>query len=121
MNTKERVESLGHDLKNASRSLWLAGLGAASSVETGGRKLFEQMVDKGRKLGSHPSRALPLGEPLRQAGQKVKDLGQRVEQRIESGMTETLHRFGVPAKNDFQILIDRIEKLTLKVEALAKN
>lgn len=117
--TNERMEALSNDLKNASRNLWLASLGAASTVEANSRKLFDQLVDKGQHFAGKESAVLP--EPLRQAGDKMKSYQQRFEERFEAGMTNALHRFGVPARDDITRLIDKVEKLTQKVEKMAAN
>ena len=117
MDTKQRVETLGNDLKSAGRKVWLAGLGAASSVEEGGRKLFDQLVERGERRRTES----PLTQPIQQAGDRVKKLSARLEDRIETGFSSTLHRLGVPARGDVQGLTDRIEELTRKVEALASN
>lgn len=110
---KERVETLGREVKGTSRNLWLAGLGVASSAESEGRKVFDELVAKGeQRQGS-------IVRPWKEAKDRVKTRGEELEQRIEARMSSTLGRFGVPDRNEVTTLISRIEQLTQKVESLA--
>lgn len=110
---KERVETLGRDVKGTSRNLWLAGLGVASSAESEGRKLFDELVAKGEK------RQGSLARPWKEAKARARARGEEIEQRVESRMASALERFGVPGRDEVTTLITRIEQLTQKVESLA--
>lgn len=116
MEDRKQIETLGEDLKTAGRKVWLMGLGAAASVEDSGRKLFSELVERGEKRRGGEGREWP--RPIRQAEERMKTMGRNVEQRVEEGMTQTLHRLGVPARDDVQTLIDRIDVLSRKVEGL---
>lgn len=117
----ETVDSVGQDVKNTGRSVWLAGLGAASSVQEQGRKLFDTLVERGQ---ARKDKGFAVPQPLRtvsdEAGGRVKNLGRQVESRLEEGVTGTMKRFGVPVRRDFEDLIERIDTLTQKVDSLAK-
>jgi poly(hydroxyalkanoate) granule-associated protein len=120
---KERVEheirNFGENARQTSRRLFLAGLGAASSVETRSREVFDQLVEKGKERSERDLFTVPA--PLREAGERVKTFGRELESRIERGTTSTLERFGVPDREEVQNLIERIEQLTTKVEELAAS
>lgn len=122
MDVSQTVESLGQDMKNTSRSLWLAGLGAASSLQQNGRQMFETLVERGE---NRKARGFGVPSTVQQAGEKVGDrvkgLGREVEARVEKGVTSTMKRFGVPVRSDFEQLIERIEQLSSKVDGLAKG
>lgn len=121
--TKERLEGhlrdLGTGARETSRKAWLATLGAASSVETESREVFDRLVEKGRERSKKDLFKVPA--PLQATGERVKDFGRALEQRVEEGATATLRRFGVPDRREIQDLIQRIEQLTTKVEALAET
>lgn len=72
METRNRMEEVGSELRTAGRNLWLAGLGAASSVEENSRKLFDDLVERGeRRQGKETGTS-----PLRQAGEREKEATQ---------------------------------------------
>ena len=120
---KDRVEheirSFGENARQTGHSLFLAGLGAASTVETRSREVFDQLVEKGKERSEREIFTVPA--PVREAGERVKTFGREIESRIERGTTSTLERFGVPDRKEVQDLIDRIEQLTSKVEELAAS
>lgn len=122
MNVTQTVETMGQDVKKTGRSLWLASLGAASSMRENSRQLFDRLVERGQ---SRKEQGFAVPETVQQAGEKVGDrvkgFGREVEARVEEGVTSTMKRFGVPVRQDFQQLIERIEQLTVKVEGLSKS
>ena len=75
METRNRMEEVGSELRTAGRNLWLAGLGAASSVEENSRKLFDDLVERGERWQGKETGT----SPLRQAGERVKEATQKVE------------------------------------------
>ncbi len=104
---------MAQELKRAGRNLWLASLGAVQVVEEQSRELFSGLVERGQKL-----EVPDIEERLRSGGEKLRDLGLRVEQRFEERMSRALERVGVPSRDDVKVLGDRIEELTRKVESL---
>lgn len=122
MNMSETIDTMGREMKDTGRSVWLAGLGAASSLQDAGTSVFETLVERGR---ARKEKGFNLPSPLRQAteeaGDRVKDLGQQVESRVEEGVTSTMKRLGVPVRQDFEQLIERIERLTVQVDRLANT
>jgi poly(hydroxyalkanoate) granule-associated protein len=122
-----RMDQVGKDVRELSRNVWLAGLGAVGSVDEQGRAIFHQLVERGEKLGNELSEKLgdrvgfDVRKPLQDAGDRFKAFSDKLEDRFEHRMTRTLHRFGVPARDDVQQLIERVEQLTLKVEKLHQN
>ena len=120
MSTREQINEgvnrIGHDIKAASRNLWLAGLGAVGAADEMGRKVFSDCVRRGEKVEDTPEEL--MRRRWRQATGRVKALGDRVESRIEEGMSDTLNRLGAPARRDVEQLSDRLAALTKQVEAL---
>ena len=119
--SRQRAEKL----RLAGRNLWLASLGAAGSLGELGREAVTRLVERGRDLEKSGRPAIEKrvregGEKLRdlgrESGERIRGFGRRAEHRFEERMEDALQRFGVPSRNEVRGLIDRIEKLTRKVE-----
>ena len=50
----------------------------------------------------------------------AKDVGKTVEERVQGTVSGVLRRTGVPSRDEIRTLIDRVEELTQKVDALAE-
>ncbi len=112
-----KAQELGQGVKDAGRHVWLAGLGAIQTVDEGGRGLFTDLVDRGRRF---EARERPtLEERFRKVGDRVATFRDRLEHGVEYRLATTLQRFGVPDRDDVHQLIDRIEELTREVESLS--
>ncbi|MEM8929832.1 MAG: phasin family protein [Acidobacteriota bacterium] len=114
---EERIDQVTRDARETSRKAWLIGLGAVSSVDRQARDLFADLAARGEKLDGKPLE-LDLMKPLNDANARVKAIGDKVETRFEEGVTRTLHRLGIPARDDVRQLADRVDQLTRKVEGL---
>lgn len=127
--TAKRNESrnLQQDLRDSAHKVWLAGLGALSTVEAEGTKLFQQLVDKGRTLESEGKEQVKkarervesevekaTGKVKDRVGGAVGDFGDTLEQTL----TDVLHRFGVPTRDEIRDLTKRVEELNNKVDRL---
>lgn len=111
-----KTQELGREVKDAGRHVWLAGLGAIHSVDEGSRGLFSDLVARGRRF---EARERPvLEERFRRAGERVAEFRDRLNHRVEDRLAHALKRFGVPDRDEVRQLIDRVEKLTRKVEGL---
>ncbi len=111
-----KAQELGQGVKDAGRHVWLAGLGAIDSVDKGGRGLFSDLVARGERL---EARERPvLEERFRKVGDRVTELRDRLEHRVEDQLAGALQRFGVPDRSEVHQLIERIEKLTRQIEGL---
>lgn len=136
MTTREQItdrfQQMNQDAKELSRNMWLASLGTVGMVDEAGRDLWNRLVERGKKVDFKvdlkgeklwDNEVLnPVLKPVREAGERVNgrftETRERVERSVEDNMTEVLHRLGAPSRRDVQVLIDRIEKLTHKVEGL---
>lgn len=128
MTTKRNENrNLQQDLRDSAHKVWLAGLGALSTVEAEGTKLFQQLVDKGRTLESEGKEQVKKARvrvetEVDKATGKVKDrVGDAVEglgDTLEQKLTDVLHRFGVPTRDEIRDLTKRVEELNGKVDRL---
>lgn len=114
----ETLENVGEEMRQNSRKAFLAGLGAISSVEERGRKVFETLVERGER---REVKDLGVAKVLDQAVDQAKNLGREMVGGFEARVTTTLERFGVPTSHQIRGLIDQVERLTQKVESLAHN
>lgn len=117
----DRIQQINHDAREISRRMWLAGLGTVSTVDEAGRSLWSELVERGKK--AEKARG-DIAQNVRDAGDKINvrvtETRERFERGVEESMTTVLHRLGAPTRQDVEQLIDRVEKLTLKVESLQK-
>lgn len=122
-STKQDFRDLQQELRDSAHKVWLAGLGALSTVEEQGRDLFQQLVDKGRTMEKEGKQQVDrarsrveegLGKARTRVSGAVDGLGDTLEER----MTEVLHRFGVPTRDEIRDLTERVEELTGKVDRL---
>jgi poly(hydroxyalkanoate) granule-associated protein len=116
LSLTDRAYQFGDDLKRLGRNTWLAGLGTVATVEEEARAWVDRMVAKGE--GLEKDDRIRVGRTLDQA---VKE-GKKVQERIETGIQDTvsgvLHRAGVPDREEIHTLIDRVDKLSKKVDGL---
>lgn len=117
-----------------AREVWMAGIGALSTVEEAGQAIFDELVRKGeqweresrqRLLGakeqaeSAAGRARTAAQELgRKPGQLAAEAEVQVQRIVEESVEGVLHRIGVPTHDEVRDLIHRVESLTGKVDAL---
>lgn len=106
------------EMLETSRKVWLAGLGTVAVVEDEVRGVFDSLVEKGASFRSTRARS---EDRLAEARSTVGELGQKVERKIQATVASTLHRLGVPTRDEIHALIDRVEALTRKVEELSNK
>ena len=108
-------------LKESAQEIWLAGLGAFALAGDEGGKLFKQLVKRGEGMEKvNKARIHQLtarAESLR--GDARVAVG-RLTTPIEDGMTNAMHRLGVPTRREIQTLTRKVEELT-RVVAKSKT
>ncbi|HRC84807.1 MAG TPA: phasin family protein [Thermoanaerobaculia bacterium] len=107
--------SIPEDLKNSAHKIWLAGLGALATAEEEGGKIFKKLVEKGETLESRGK------EGFESAKEKVSNVWEDVESRVDEKVTAALHRIGVPTREEIQKLSKKVEDLSKKIEQLAST
>jgi poly(hydroxyalkanoate) granule-associated protein len=126
------VDKLQTEVLESARKVWLAGLGAVSTVEEGTSKLFEQLVEQGREASSRGKqeadkvRARVEGEfgkarsrvegEYTKARSRVQETLDEVGGRFDQQVAGALHRLGIPTRSEIQTLTQRVEELTKQVE-----
>jgi poly(hydroxyalkanoate) granule-associated protein len=108
------AKRMGDDLFKVGRNVFLAGLGVVASTEEQARDMFDRLRKKGEEYRKDEDRIFV------RATQEARELGSRFEQRFQKTVTGTLNRAGMPSRDEVRQLIERVEKLTRKVDDLAK-
>jgi poly(hydroxyalkanoate) granule-associated protein len=108
-------------LKESAHEIWLAGLGAFALAGEEGGKLFGQLVKKGE--GMEKLNKARIHTLVTRAGDLQGDARTavaRLTTPIEAGMTNAMHRLGVPTRKEIATLTKRVEELT-RVVAKSKT
>ena len=119
-NAKAAVDQVRENVMTTGRTQWLAGLGVVATAQDQGRKVFDEMVEKGKSFEVQEPSTM-VGKAMDQAQLQVKSVRQSIETNINEASRVVLHRMGLPSHDEIQSLISRVEQLTLKVEALGKK
>jgi poly(hydroxyalkanoate) granule-associated protein len=121
--TSGHDKKLQDDLKDSAHRIWLAGLGALAAAEQEGTKVFNRLVDRGRDVESKGK--FDIKDQVEQAKAKVEEAKVKVGDTVDSwsgkldeAVTSTLHRLGVPTREEIRTLTLRVEELNAKVEHL---
>lgn len=115
----DQAKKMGEDVAKMGRNVWLAGLGAYSLAEEETREAFDRLVSRGEKFEKDEKNV--VSRTIDKASDRVKDLGHKVEDTVQSTVTAVLHRAGIPSRDEIRTLIDRVEELNRKVEKLKVN
>jgi len=112
MTTKKKDTPTG--FKESANEIWLAGLGAFNIVGTEGRKLFKELVEKGRAYeDEHEGGPIAkLTERAKDMKDGAKDILDKVTTPIEEGISSTMQRLGMPTHTEIARLTARVEELT---------
>lgn len=107
-------------LKESAQEIWLAGLGAFALAGEEGGKLFKQLVRKGEGMEKmNKARINVLVGKAEDLRGEARTAVAKLTVPIETGMTNAMHRLGVPTRREIATLTKRVEELT-KVVAKSK-
>ena len=123
------LKDFAQGIRDSSRQIWLAGLGAFSRAQVEGTKLFETLVEQGQNLESRTKRAASetATAAAGMASQKAKEVQRKaggtwdkLEQVFEDRVARALSKLGVHTQADVERLSQRVEKLAEAVNELIK-
>jgi poly(hydroxyalkanoate) granule-associated protein len=122
-------------LADSAREVWMAGIGALSTVEEMGAGLFDQLVRKGehweeesrKKLVAASKTAGAAAEGARSTAESLSQkplawssaVEKRVERLVEDSIEGVLHRMNVPTHDEVQQLTKHVAALSDKVDTLS--
>ena len=115
-SVKEHAREMQGDAKKAGRNLWLAGLGVVATAEEQARDVYDHLLSKGEEFENRED--TKLGAFVDNVTNEVKTIEKKVEDGIQTSVATVLHRIGVPSRGEIHTLIDRVEKLSKKVDGL---
>ena len=113
----DTIKTWGDTVTGYGKNAWFAGLGVVATFDENTRSTFNRLVDKGQHYTEGEG---VIGRTVGQATDKAKELGQMMVDGVQQTTSGVLNRVGVPTNEEIRTLIDRVEKLTRKVDALAK-
>jgi polyhydroxyalkanoate synthesis regulator phasin len=90
------------------RSIWLAGLGAAVIAQEEGTKMFETLVERGEKAQKDMT-------------EKATVTWDKVTHGLDEQVAQSLHRIGVPTREEIATLTRRVDALIASVDKLRAN
>lgn len=100
-------------LKESAHDIWLAGLGAFALAGEEGGRLFKSLVKKGEGLEKvNKTRINKLAGRVEGLRGDARSAVAAVRTPIEAGMTNAMHRLGVPTRKEIATLTKRVEELT---------
>lgn len=112
----DSAKRFGEDLTNAGRKVWLFGLGAVALVEDETRSAWKRLVTEGAKFEKSDRNV--VGKAWDQASESARNLGRKVEGGMHDTFVATLHRAGIPTRDEIHALIDRVDELAGKVDGM---
>lgn len=113
---RQNMNEMRDNLRDLSKNVWFAGLGAVAMVEEKGSSMVNDLIDRGKQFDEREETFVK--KTVHKANDQVKSLGKKVEDTFKDGTRVMLNRFGVPTHEQIQDLIERVDKLNAKVDKL---
>jgi len=128
-NKDDQLKNVSQTVRDSSRQIWLAGLGAFARAQQEGTKLFDALVTRGEGLEAK-TRSVAAGAADAARGAAVAkaremqvmagETWDKLEQVFENRVARALGRLGVYTAADVEKLAQRVNELSAAVEALHK-
>jgi poly(hydroxyalkanoate) granule-associated protein len=100
-------------LKESAHEIYLAGLGAFALAGEGGGRLFRQLVKRGEGMEKvNKARIHKIASRAESLQGEARTAVAKLATPIEAGMTNAMHRLGVPTRKEIATLTKRVEELT---------
>ena len=109
----DRARAVGDDLLTAGTNVLHAGVGVCAAAEDQVRDTFDRMVERGKQVEADESGLFS------RATREALELCRQLERQVEKPVSATLHRIGVPDREEIERLGRRVEALTRQVGELA--
>ena len=119
---KPRKLSSASELRKYTQDIWLAGLGAFSRAEEGG-KLFDNLVKVGEELESKTrdiadNTVETVVEARDKVLEKASDTRDKVERAFDDKLSSALGRLGIPSQRELDMVNQRLDTLTQVLQQL---
>lgn len=125
------------ELADRGREIWLAGLGALSTVEEEGMRLFRSLVERGEAWEKSGRETVGAARKMmdeargrmgatvenvaKRGGGGLADLDETIMANVERSVEQVLKRFNVPSRSEVRDLSAKVERLSAQVAALAST
>ena len=125
----DTVSDLSKSVLDSSRHIWLAGLGAFSKAQAGGKRVFDTLVQQGEALEKQTRHmAAETAAAARDAATaKAKEVQKmaggtwdKLEQVFEDRVARALSKLGVHTQSDVERLSERVDALSDAVNELIR-
>lgn len=106
---------LGERIKASANQIWLAGLGAFSTAQKEGTKIFDSLVEEGRTVQAQTMKAAgaAIGDFKSNVSKSLEQVSwDQLENVFEDRVERALHALNVPTKKDLDLLSKRVADLT---------
>ena len=119
--------STSDEIKRNSHNIWLAGLGAYSTVESEGAKTYESLLAKGKLVESkNDAKKEKSGKStpdtrLNDLKSKANKTMDKIEKAFDLRVASTLSRLGISTRSDLNDLNAKIESLTHALEQATRQ
>jgi poly(hydroxyalkanoate) granule-associated protein len=116
MQIPQELIERGREIAGRGHEVWLAGLGAFAAVEEEGTSLFNNLVQRGKKLEDTGRKR--VDELREQVDERRTRMVDRLDERLYQPMMDAMKSFGVPTRREIRSLTEKVEALTRQVEVL---
>ena len=103
----------------SAQQIWLAGLGAYSTAQQQGGKVFDSLVKQGEAMQPVLQKAAESG--FREAAAKAAATRDRLGRVFEDSAARSLKRFGVPTRKDVDALSKRVLALSVLIDRMTQQ
>ncbi len=123
------LKNLPDEVTGRAREIWLAGLGALQRLEDEGDKVFETLVERGKRYEN--TRRDQIEDATESLRDRQKELTKNVTERLDNAtksvekavsdtLSGTLGQIGVPTRTEVRDLSRRVGELSKKLDALSE-
>lgn len=103
-------------IRDSAHQIWLAGLGALSLAEDESGRLFKTLVKRGKSFEDVTKDRIEEIKTKLDVRKAAVDTVDRITDTFDEGMTDVLHRLGLPTKKEIDGLSKRVDRLTKTLE-----
>lgn len=121
------------DVRDFTRQVWLAGLGAFARAQEEGGKVFDALVEEGQAIDAQMKKAASdkaeqvkgglevVKGKVEEIRDKASDGWSKLEEVFQARVARALGRLGVPTHDDIQQLFQQVEQLTRNIQELSQT
>lgn len=122
-DVKQRISQAIEQMRETSRERMLAGLGAIARIGKQREERLAELVEEGKRVEPKVKKAFKeLIEKLQPKTDMKFDLSKlkidrskfdraAIQQRLQTGVTNSYHRLGLPTRKEVQALARKVDKL----------